>query len=288
MCGDRKDGRLVRDDADPMHLFIPYIMPMRSESEVYLNETVDVTNLLAFLEKKNENAVEGSFHMTIFHVVVSAVSKTILHRPYMNRFVAGRRLYQRDVVTSSFVVKKRFKDEGEEGVMILKTDGDSTLDQVAHKIYGDVKETREEGNSVDGVLKVLKKCPRFVLRFFMRLLIILDYFGKLPAGLLAVDPYHTTVMLSNLGSIKCPAPYHHLINFGTNSIIITIGEIKKARVLMPDGSEEIRSVMDLGVTLDERIGDGFYFARSVKLLRHLLEHPELLEEPFKEKIEYEY
>ncbi|MDY3954175.1 MAG: 2-oxo acid dehydrogenase subunit E2, partial [Anaerovoracaceae bacterium] len=159
MRGDRKDGRLVRDDADPMHLFIPYIMPMRSESEVYLNETVDVTNLLAFLEKKNENAVEGSFHMTMFHVVVSAVSKTILHRPYMNRFIAGRRLYQRDVVTSSFVVKKRFKDEGEEGVMILKTDGDSTLDQVAHKIYGDVKETREEGNSVDGVLKALKKCP---------------------------------------------------------------------------------------------------------------------------------
>ena len=44
--------------------------------------------------------------------------------------------------------------------------------------------------------------------------------------------------------------------------------------------------MDLGLTIDERIADGLYFGQAVKLLRELLAHPELLERPLTESVEW--
>ena len=43
-----------------------------------------------------------------------------------------------------------------------------------------------------------------------------------------------------------------------------------------------------GATLDERIGDGFYFARSLKLIKYIFAHPELLEKPFNEPSGFDY
>ena len=50
------------------------------------------------------------------------------------------------------------------------------------------------------------------------------------------------------------------------------------------GNMEMRSTIDLGITVDERIADGFYFAKSIRLIKKLLEHPELLELPLDEKV----
>ena len=55
-----------------------------------------------------------------------------------------------------------------------------------------------------------------------------------------------------------------------------------------DGHKEIRDVIDFGATLDERIADGFYFARSFKLVQHIFSHPELLDRPLCEPSGYEY
>ena len=57
---------------------------------------------------------------------------------------------------------------------------------------------------------------------------------------------------------------------------------------MPDGHKEIRDVIDVSATLDERIADGFYFARSLKLLKHVFAHPELLDLPLGEPSGFEY
>ena len=87
----------------------------------------------------------------------------------------------------------------------------------------------------------------------------LDFFGKMPKALTDEDINYSTVALSNLGSIRCPAVYHHLNNYGNNSIMVTIGTIHKEEVFQPDGSRAVRDIVDVGVTLDERIADGFYF-----------------------------
>ena len=128
--------------------------------------------------------------------------------------------------------------------------------------------------------------PSPILHIFIGLLQRLSSSGHLPEILTDGDINHTTVLLSNLGSIQCDCCYHHLNNYGTNSILITVGVIHKEPKVMEDGSVAIRDVMKLGFTADERIADGFYFARSLKLLEHLLTHPELLDIPMGEEIHY--
>ena len=100
-----------------------------------------------------------------------------------------------------------------------------------------------------------------------------------PKAITDGDSNYSSVLLSNLGSIRGPAVYHHLNNYGTNSIMITVGTLHKEEMLMPDGHKEIRDVLEIGVTIDERIGDGFYFVRSLKLVKHIFAHPELLDQP---------
>lgn len=276
--GDRKDGQRVRD-LDIMHKAMPFLLPKRTEAEVYLNETIDVTNALIYIKQKNE---EGpGYKMTLFHLILSGLSKTVIHRPYLNRFISGRRYYQRREVSFSFVAKQEFSDKGEESMMVLRADGDTTLDVIGRTVAGVVKDVRNAGgNELDGVVKTLVSLPRPLLRLVATGLNVLEYYGKVPADFSAMLPQYTTVFIANLGSIKCGAPYHHLTNFGTNSIMITIGEIHKEYRIGSDGTPQIRDVVELGATLDERIADGFYFARSIKLLKYLLEHPYLLEAPF--------
>ena len=102
------------------------------------------------------------------------------------------------------------------------------------------------------------------------------------------DPNYSTILCSNLGSIKAPSVYHHLNNYGTTSIMITFGTLHKEELIMPDGTKQIRDVLDFGATLDERIADGFYFARSMKLVKHIFAHPELLDRPLGEESGFEY
>ena len=82
--------------------------------------------------------------------------------------------------------------------------------------------------------------------------------------------------------------YHHLNNYGTNSMMITFGTVHKEEMLMEDGHKEIRDVLDFGATLDERIADCFYFSRSFRLIRHIFANPELLDKPLGENSGFEY
>ena len=126
------------------------------------------------------------------------------------------------------------------------------------------------------------------MKLFIGTLNFLDRHGWVPESITKVDPNYCTVLLSNLGSIKCNAVYHHLNNFGNNSIVITIGEMHKAYKMNESGEMEARDVVNIGATLDERIADGFYFARSLKLVKHLFKNPELLDKKLSEVIEYEF
>ena len=127
-------------------------------------------------------------------------------------------------------------------------------------------------------MDTLTKLPRFILRFIMWILHKLDFYGRVPDFLIKEDPNYATVFISNLGSIGLKAGYHHLCNWGTNSIFVVLGEKK-----IVDG----REVMDLGITLDERIADGYYYSKTIKLLKYLLQNPELLETPAKEEVDYD-
>ena len=175
--------------------------------------------------------------------------------------------------------------------MVLKPKDEDTLDSISRKIVGDVRETRKSEHATGGVDDILDKfaaMPRFVLIPVIAFIRWLDFWGLNLDFLTEGDPNYTTILASNLGSIQCPSVYHHLNNYGTNSVMITIGTLHKEEVLMPDGTKAVRDIVDIGATLDERIADGFYFARSLKLIKHIFAHPELLEKPLGEESGFDY
>lgn len=273
-------------DLDAMHKFMPYILKRRCDSEVFILETIDVTQSMKYMKAKNSR--DKGYTMTLFHLIISALAKTIVHRNYLNRYISGKRFYEREEVTFSFIIKKKFSDAGEESVMILRTGKEGNLEQVSREIYSSIHEVKKQGqNTLDGVLEVLVRFPRFALVFVAFILDRLEYFNIMPKSLSHMDPYYTTVLISNLGSIRVGASYHHLVEYGTNSIVVTVGEVKWETRKQEDGTEEKRAFVDLGITLDERIADGFYFAQSTNLLKYLLANPQLLEEKFANEVDYD-
>lgn len=281
--GDRKDGKLIRD-LDGMHFITPLIYPNRCDNEAYVAERVDLTAINAYLAKKN--AQPSDFPYTMFHVVVAAILKTITLRPKLNRFIANKNFYQRNDISAAFVVKKIFSDEGGEALAVVKAKEDSTIDTIHQDLYDQIRSLR--GGKVDGStdsMDVLNRMPRFLSKFLVWIITRLDVHGWVPNFLIESDPYYCSAVLSNLGSIKLRSGYHHLTNWGTCSLFCILGEKKVTPVFQPDGTYAMRETLDLGLTIDERLADGYYYSKSIKLLKHLLEHPELLEMPAKEKID---
>ena len=286
--GDKPDARLVRD-VPGLATIIFHIMPKRTESEVYLYDKIDATELVKFIEKKNVQ--HPNYKTTIFHCLVLAVARMVRERPKMNRYVQGRRLYERDEISLSFLAKRRFADNAEEAFMMLVPKDTDTIDTVSHQIYGDLTEIRKHEHStggIDATVDSFAKIPRLLLMLIIRIIRWLDFWGLVPKTLKDGDSNFSSVMFSNLGSIKGPAVYHHLNNYGTNSIMITVGTLHKEELVMPDGTKEIRDVLDFGATLDERIADGFYFVRSLRLVKYIFAHPELLDRPFNEPSGFDY
>ncbi len=264
-------------------------MPKRTESEVYLADKIDATELVKFIEQKNKQ--HDNYRTTIFHCFVLAIARMIRERPKMNRYVQGRRMYERDSISLSFMAKRRFADDAEEAFMQVVPKDTDTIDEISHQIYGDVREVRKSEHAtggMDATVDSFAKIPRFLLMLVFRFVRLLDFFGRVPQSLKEGDSNYSTVLLSNLGSIKGPAVYHHLNNYGTNSIMITVGTLHKEEMVMPDGTKQIRDVVDFGATIDERIGDGFYFVRSLNLVKHIFAHPELLDKPLGEPSGFEY
>ena len=285
--GDRRDGYYVK--APGLQTIMGYILPKRTDCEVYLHDTIDCTELLRFIDRKNQE--HPDYRTTVFHCAITALARMVRERPLMNRFVQGYRMYQRDEISLSFVVKRKFAENAEESLMVLVPTDEDTIDSISQKIVGNVKETRKSDHStggIDSMIDAFAALPRFILMIALRIIRILDFWGVNPKPLTEGDPNYTTVFTSNLGSIKCPAVYHHLNNYGTNSIMITIGAYHKEMLLMDDGTQQVRTVVDIGATLDERIADGFYFVRSLKLVKHIFAHPELLDLPLGTESGFKY
>ncbi len=283
--GDRKDGRLLRE-LDAMHYIVPIIYPNRCDNEAYLSERIDLTNINAYLEKFNADQPE--FPCTMFHLIVVAMIKTITLRPKMNRFIANENVYQRNSISAAFIVKKLFADDGAEGLAFLRSEDNDTLFTLREKLYKQISSARKDGesDSTSDSMEILNKMPRFLSKFLIHIIRFLDRHGWCPEFLIANDPYYSSVLLSNIGSIKLKCGYHHLTNWGTNSVFCIIGEKKKRPIFDDEGNVTMRETVDLGLTIDERLADGYYYSKSIRLLKKLLENPELLEKPMIEEVDY--
>lgn len=283
--GDRKDGIWLKD-LPPLNRIMPGIMPNRADNEAYINIDIDLRPLEAYLEKKNAGRTEDKY--TFFHLISAAIAKAFILRPRMNRFICNNKVYQRKNVTVAFVVKKQFDDHSEEGLAYLEYDPKDTLITFHEKIMKVIHKTRKDGASdtSSNAMEIITKLPQFMINLIVKTVLLLDKHGWAPDALIGSDPNHAAIFLSNLGSIGMEGGYHHLVNWGTNSCFVVLGKKYMKMEYAKDGSGDLHEVIPVGITLDERIADGYYYSGTVALVKELLAHPELLELPADTPVEY--
>ncbi len=279
-----RNAKRVKDITGMQQICID-LKPNRCDADVYINQKMDVTKLMEYLKKRKE---EGT-HITFFHAVVAGIGKVLYNRNKLNRFVSNRHMYEHNDVVVSFVAKITFDDHSEEMMIMVNIEPNDTIDTISKKIQGYVDKVRNspkvEKEGANDAIDIVGKFPNIIRIPIMGLLKWMDQKGILPSFLVKDNLYYSSILLSNLGSIKCGAIHHNIANFGTCSSLATIGEIKDEIVLNEKGKEEIKKLCEFGINLDERIADGYYMAKSVKLLQHIFDNPELLELPSNDKIE---
>ena len=274
--GDRWDGVKVRNLPGFRKIF-PFLMRTRTESAAYHLKRLKIARTMAWLDRANAGREK---RISFFHVVLAASVRTLALRPEANRFIAGLRLYQRRTIDLSFVIKRELTEEASETTIKLTFDPRSTVADVSERVSGAVQATKRSRTSADEkIASVVAGGPRFLTRFIVWAARTLDYFGLLPSALIKEDPMYASAFLANLGSIGLDAIYHHLYEWGNAPFFLVIGKRKKEPLVNDRGEVEAQDVVDIKISLDERIADGVFFARTIDLLAELIENPEKLEAP---------
>ena len=285
--GDRKDGIWLKD-IPPLNRIMAPLMPNRADNEAYITVEIDLRPINAYLEKVNAGRTEDKY--TFFHIVSAAIGKAFVLRPKMNRFIVNNKMYQRRNVTVAFTVKKRFDDHSEEALAFFEYDPKETLESYHKKIMKVIHQTKsfdsKDTDTSTGAMDIVCKLPQFLITAIVKTILWLDKHGWAPEFIIGSDPNHAAIFLSNLGSIGLPGGYHHLVNWGTNSCFVVTGKKYMKMDYDANGNPDLHEVLPLGITLDERIADGYYYSGTVALVQELLAHPELLELPADTPVEY--
>ena len=277
--GDRRDGHVVKD-ASSLSVCTAALYPRRCDNEVSMPIELDITKLLKYIDKKNSKNPE--LNIKFFHCFITALARVLNQRVLLNRFIQGAEIYERDEITISFVAKRQFNEKAEEVLLTYKARPHDTVENVSKFILGEVKDIRKEENTnkkndVASTLDFFAKFPAFLRIVIAKILRILDYWGIVPEIITKGDPSFCTALVANIGSLKGGSAYHHLNNYGTTSMMYHIGTIKKKNILQKNGKVKTIDVVDVTITVDERIADGLYLVKSIKLLENILQNPEVLD-----------
>lgn len=270
--GDRRDGKRVRDIHGFQNILIDF-KPNRCDSVVYMNVDIDMTNFVKYMRDLKKEHKD----LTFFHGLVQLMGKTVYSRPYLNRFIANSTMYEHNKVQLASTIKEEFSDGSVEALMVIDVEPDDTLLDISKKTHEKVDRIRHKQSSdIDGTADMVGKLPLYLRKIVTGFLKWLDKHGWLPKSLMDDNIYYSTAILSNLGTFKTNGIYHNLTNFGTSSMLITFGEIKEV--------SKGKWMMNFGATLDERIADGFYFCKALKLIEYMCANPELLMEKASKKV----
>ena len=117
------------------------------------------------------------------------------------------------------------------------------------------------------------------MRWAFALIRVLDRSSLLPTAVTDASPFHGGLFITYLKSLGIPGIYHHIYDLGTIGQFIAVGKERLAPVVDQKTGEIVaRKIMTMMVVADERICDGLYYARSMRLFRRILENPAVLEE----------
>lgn len=275
--GDRKEGRLLRS-LPAFAKFVPFIMPTRNDACNQYEESFEVSDVDRRLRKLRVDGYKG---IGILHFIIAAYIRGVSMLPGMNRFIVGRRIYARDNIEVVMTVKRSLAIDATETTIKVVFEPTDTIFDVYRKMNEKIDEikTVEGNNNTEDVAEAMCKAPRFLLRFALTILRIMDYFGWLPQSLLDASPFHGSMIITDLGSLRIGPIYHHIYNFGTLPVFISFGAKRHAYELDRHGNMVDRKYVDCKFVMDERTVDGHYYAQFLQAFRYICQHPEIVETP---------
>lgn len=275
--GDRKEGRLLRS-LPAFAKFVPFIMPTRNDACNQYEESFEVSDVDRRLRKLRVDGYKG---IGILHFIIAAYIRGVSMLPGMNRFIVGRRIYARDNIEVVMTVKRSLAIDATETTIKVVFEPTDTIFDVYRKMNEKIDEikTVEGNNNTEDVAEAMCKAPRFLLRFALTILRIMDYFGWLPQSLLDASPFHGSMIITDLGSLHIGPIYHHIYNFGTLPVFISFGAKRHAYELDRHGNMVDRKYVDCKFVMDERTVDGHYYAQFLQAFRYICQHPEIVETP---------
>ena len=284
--GDRKEGRLLRS-LPAFAKFVPFIMPTRNDACNQYEESFEVSDVDRRLRKLRVDGYKG---IGILHFIIAAYIRGVSMLPGMNRFVVGRRIYARDNIEVVMTVKRSLAIDATETTIKVVFEPTDTIFDVYRKMSEKIDEikTVEGNNNTEDVAEAMCKAPRFLLRFALTILRIMDYFGWLPQSLLDASPFHGSMIITDLGSLRIGPIYHHIYNFGTLPVFISFGAKRHAYELDRHGNMVDRKYVDCKFVMDERTVDGHYYAQFLQAFRYICQHPEIVETPPSKVVEDVY
>lgn len=269
----RADGIKLKD-IDPMYKVAAYIMDKRYDAMNMVTIDIPLDHISNYLKEKRKEGISIS-HMAVF---LSAYVRVVAEFPELNRFFVNKKPYARKELSVSMVVLKAGSD-GHGTMSKMYFDKKNTIFEVNDIINKYVDENRNtpDDNGTEKLIKVLLSVPG-VLPVGVKLFKFLDRHGLLPGKIINMSPFHASLLISNLASIRTNHIFHHVYEFGTTSVGITMGN---AREIPKRKGADIyfERCLPLGVVMDERIASGSYFAMAFRRLRMYLRNPELLEKP---------
>lgn len=266
----RADGRKVKPD-DPMYYLIPYFLTHRYDAMNMITVDVPEEPLRQYMNAKRREGI----HISHMALLIAAYLRTMSEFPDLNRFVGNKTIYEHKDITVSLVVLR--PGNGGDAFSKIYLDTNDTIFDIQRKMTEYIESSRNvaESNRLDKVMSVLCRM-KLLLGIASAILRFMDRHGLLPKALIKASPFHASFLISNLASIRTNQIYHHVYDFGTTSVAITMGNMREVPRKGKDGIVFDRCI-PLGVVMDERIASGHYFAGAFARFRQLLAKPELLE-----------
>ena len=275
--GDRKEGRLLRS-LPAIIKFMPFVMPQRCDACNQYEESFEVSSVDKMLRSERVAGYKG---IGFLHFIIAAYVRCISMLPGVNRFCVGRRIYARNNIEIVMVVKRSLSTDATETSIKVVFEPTDTIFDVYRKMNAKIDEIKssDETNNTEDFASAVAKLPRFLIRFAVLLLRIMDYFGIIPQKLLDLSPFHGSMIITDMGSLRIGPIYHHIYNFGTLPVFISFGAKRHVHELDRHGEVTDRKYVDTKFVLDERICDGHYYSQFLQAMRYIFEHPQIVENP---------
>lgn len=269
MFGLRADGKRVKG-IDPIQKIVPHIMEKRYDAQLMNHLDCPCEPLDAFIKAEREKGNSIKY----MDIMMAGMLRIIATYPLLNRFVINGRIFKRNEISISFVVKKGLSTDAAESLVKLKFSGHESIYEVKEKIDAAVAENAkmDANNGTERLARLLTITPNFMIKFLVGSVKLLDKHGLLPKAILDLSPFHASCFITNLKSIKGPSVFHHLYDFGTTGIFLSMGKENLTPVVR-NGQIEVGKMMPVDFVLDERFCDGFYYVNALNDLKKMYMDP---------------